>query len=353
MAQAQQRAQSHLPTVERLAPMRLPVSAGMLGQLSVSEAEWRVLTDQIFPSARSVEAINLALAYCRSRNLDILKKPVHIVPMYSSILKRMVETVWPSIAEIRTTATRTKAYAGIDEAVYGPEIETEFVQKIEDERDPRSNRSVAHRVKYPEWCKLTVYRFVQGQRCAFHAQVFWNEAYATSGRNTDMPNEMWRKRPCGQLEKCTEAAALRKAFPEELGNTYAAEEMEGHTIEGEVAYAVPPEPARPKEPPPVRPKAPPPTANKDRHAEKEATGKVIEAEIHDITDDPWEGDDTRYFDELRDRLAEAPDAASIEEVWQEFDPLARFEKSPLDQDIAIKIRNLRLSKLERANAVTS
>ena len=36
---------------------------------------------------------------------------------------------------------------------------------------------------------------------------------------------MWKQRPYGQLEKCAEAAALRKAFPEELGNEYAAEEM--------------------------------------------------------------------------------------------------------------------------------
>ena len=41
---------------------------------------------------------------------------------------------------------------------------------------------------------------------------------------------MWQQRPYGQLGKCAEAAALRKAFPEEIGNDYTAEEMEGKVI---------------------------------------------------------------------------------------------------------------------------
>ena len=334
---------TQLAIVERLAPMRLPVSENMLTKLGVTEAEYRVLTDQIFPGARSVDAINLALEYCRSRKLDIMKKPVHIVPMYSASLKRMVETVWPSIAEIRTTATRTGSYAGIDEADFGPSIEVDFIQKITDDRDPRNDREVVHKIIYPVWCRLVVYRMVQGERCAFHARVFWTEAYATMGRGSDCPNEMWRKRPYGQLEKCTEAAALRKAFPEELGSTYVAEEMEGRTIEGDIssAYAVA-EPAAP-----ARPKPPPDTA-----AEPQAGGKTEKTVDHipdvDELDDPWDGDDTAFFDELRDRLAQAPDEASVAEVWDEFDPMARFEGRAVDQDIATKIRNLRLRHIEQA-----
>lgn len=338
-----QREQSRaLATVERLAPMRLPVSENMLGQLGVTEAQYRVLIDQIFPGARTVEAISLALAYCRSRNLDIMKKPVHVVPMWSSSLRKMVETVWPSISEIRTTATRTGDYGGIGEADFGPVVEGEFVQKITDDRDPRNDREQTHKIAYPAWCRLVVHRWVHGERCAFHARVFWTEAYATIGRGSDVPNEMWRKRPYGQLEKCTEAAALRKAFPEELGNTYAAEEMEGRTIEGEIssAYAV-------AEPP--RPKPPPDTDKADNKTDKaDIDDQVIDVDAAPDFDDPWDGDNSRYFDELRDRMEQAPDPASVAEVWDEFDPLARFEGSAVDQEIAVKIRNLRLRHIEQA-----
>jgi hypothetical protein len=41
---------------------------------------------------------------------------------------------------------------------------------------------------------------------------------------------MWQSRPEGQLEKCAEAAALRKAFPEEIGNDLTAEEMAGRSL---------------------------------------------------------------------------------------------------------------------------
>ena len=41
---------------------------------------------------------------------------------------------------------------------------------------------------------------------------------------------MWLKRPYGQLAKCAEAQALRKAFPEIVSQQPTAEEMEGKTF---------------------------------------------------------------------------------------------------------------------------
>src|SRR6516225_8559708 len=81
----------------------------------VTTTQWRVLCEAIWPSARSAESISLALAYCGARRLDPFKRPVHIVPMWSTLLKREVETVWPGINELLTTAARSQQFAGVDE----------------------------------------------------------------------------------------------------------------------------------------------------------------------------------------------------------------------------------------------
>ncbi|EEF24827.1 conserved hypothetical protein [Ricinus communis] len=52
-------------------------------------------------------------------------------------------------------------------------------------------------------------------------------------------------------------------------------------------------------------------------------------------------DDTEYFQKLEDALSVVSDMASLEEVWTEFDPLARFDGKPqgeVNQGIAKAIR---------------
>jgi hypothetical protein len=74
-------------------------------------------------------------------------------------------------------------------------------------------------VKFPEWAQVTVYRMVKDTRVAYAGpQVYWLETFGSL--KSGEPNSMWRKRPRGQIDKCAEAAALRAAFPEEIGNDY-------------------------------------------------------------------------------------------------------------------------------------
>ncbi|MDX0572134.1 phage recombination protein Bet [Sinorhizobium medicae] len=344
-AQVDQRAQSN--SVPALAPSRLPISPAVAKEFDLQPTEWRVLVDQIFPAAKSVEAIMMALAYCRKRNLDIFKKPVHIVPMWSSAKRAMVETVWPGIAEIRTTAARTGQYAGIDAVEFGPMIERQFEGEIEQWEDRQKVKNkVTKTVRFPEWASVVVYRITAGVKCAYHAKVYWEETYATMGKS-DIPNEMWGKRPRGQLDKCVEAAALRKAFPEELGNVYAAEEMEGREIADGVTIE---HEAKPKPPAPPKPPSPP-AAPTEAAGKVDADGVIIEhedfnphADAVGVDPEPAaedEVDDNTYFERLDDALAVVSDLASLEEVWTEFDPLARFDGQPngeVNQGIAMAIR---------------
>jgi phage recombination protein Bet len=195
----------------------------------VDSRSWRVLCDAIFPTAKSPDAIVLALDYCRVRKLDVMKKPVNIVPMWSSALNRTVETIWPSILEVEITAARTGAWAGMDPPVWGDTIEI----TLEGERTVWRNRveTTEHQkqtLQVPEWCSVTVYRIVDGERYAFTEPVYWEESYGHVG-NTALANDMWRKRRRGQLLKVAKAASLRAAFPEE--GEHVAEEMEGQTID--------------------------------------------------------------------------------------------------------------------------
>lgn len=195
---------------------RLPFHPVVEERFGIDKSGWKVLVEAVFPAAASPDSIVMALAYCRARNLDIFKKPVQIVPIYDSKRGGMVDTVWPGIAELRTTAMRTGSFAGFEDTEYGPMVEEDLGGAT---------------IRYPEWAQCTVYRLVAGQKVAFVGpKTFWIETYATKKRDTKAPNAMWAKRPRGQLEKCAEAAALRRAFPEEIGNEYAAEEVEGQAF---------------------------------------------------------------------------------------------------------------------------
>lgn len=189
--------------------MKLDTSVAVeLKRRNINGQTWKVLQETIFPNASDASII-MAIDYCKVRNLDILKKPVHIVPIWNKEQKRYIDTVWQGISELRTTAMRTGQYAGCDETIFGKDI----TQKVGDVE-----------ITFPEWAQVTVYRIIGGQRVPFNGgKVRWLETVATT--KDGAPNAMWKQRPYGQLEKCAEAAALRKAFPEELGNEYAAEEM--------------------------------------------------------------------------------------------------------------------------------
>jgi phage recombination protein Bet len=101
-----------------------------------------------------------------------------------------------SIDLMRIRAAETGEYAGSDDAVL-------------DSDDQPSRASV------------TVWRIVQGQRCAFTATARWKEYCPPSGQD-----HMWRKMPATMLGKCAEALALRKGFPRQLAGLYAREELD-------------------------------------------------------------------------------------------------------------------------------
>jgi hypothetical protein len=83
--------------VVALKPPRLPYHEAVQERFGIDRAGWKALVEAIYPNAETADAIVMALSYCRARNLDPFKRPVHIVPMWSSAAGKMIETVWPGI----------------------------------------------------------------------------------------------------------------------------------------------------------------------------------------------------------------------------------------------------------------
>lgn len=193
------------------------------GEIGVTKSTWPALINAIYPAAKTADSVILALSYCKARKLDPFKRPIHIVPVWNSAKNDYDDTIWPGIAELRTTAVRTGQFGGADAALFG-EMKT---RKFQGETGPKNNKRMETiELTFPEWAQMTVYRITpSGTRVAIAGpRVYWEETYATIGK-TELPNNMWQKRTRGQLEKCAEAAALRRAFPEEIGNEMSAEEM--------------------------------------------------------------------------------------------------------------------------------
>lgn len=102
---------------------------------------------------------------------------------------------------LRSRAADTGEFAGVDDVIFseygGDKGSTPFVATV------------------------TVWRFVQGQKCSFTATARYDEYYPG-----DKQGFMWKSKPHVMLGKCAEGLALRKGFPKELAGLYLEEELQ-------------------------------------------------------------------------------------------------------------------------------
>ena len=209
-------------------PARLtadPALPEAVARRGVSEAAWRTLCDNLYPGANP-RSVLMVVDYCAARQLDPLKKPVHIVPMRVKVNGEYMwrDVVMPGVYEHRITAQRTGEYLGHSRPEYGPVIEVLGVSA-------------------PEWCTLTVYRWnaFLADRVSFPVCVYFREVVATTSNKggREAVNDRWSRAPIQMLTKCAEAAALREAFPEELGGQHTDDELAGRALDDDDTPAVP------------------------------------------------------------------------------------------------------------------
>jgi phage recombination protein Bet len=179
---------------------------------------WSALKNSLYTGARD-ESIKMVLDYCKAAKLDPMQKPVHIVPMSVKNAQtgryEYKDVVMAGVGLYRIQAARSNQYAGVSEPEFGEDV--------------TCNLGGAD-ITYPKWCKVTVKKIVNNTIVEFTAKEYWLENYA-SKKDERTPNTMWQKRPYGQLAKCAEAQALRKAFPEIVSQHPTAEEMEGKNFD--------------------------------------------------------------------------------------------------------------------------
>ncbi len=146
----------------------------------------------------SPQEFEVLLEISRARNLNPLLRQVHYVSRKDKKLNKEVWSVQISIDGLRAVAERTRQYDGQDE----PEFEHNAEGLI-----------VLARVK--------VYK--KGISRPFVGVARWDEYVQTTYEGA--PTKFWKDMPYTMLGKCAEALAIRKAFPEDSGGLYVAEEM--------------------------------------------------------------------------------------------------------------------------------
>src|SRR3990167_10317283 len=158
----------------------------------VVTAEQLELVKRTVATGATVDELKLYLYDCQRQGVHPLDKLIHFTKRSGKY------TPITSIDFMRTRAADTGEYAGSDDAVFARDDDMHHV----------------------EAASVTVWRFVQGQRCPFTATARWSEY------KPEQNDFMWKRMPHTMLAKCAEALALRKGFPKQLAGLYAREEMD-------------------------------------------------------------------------------------------------------------------------------
>jgi len=166
------------------------------GSLQFTEQQEEMIRANFSTGATKSE-FEVLMAIAKARKLNPLLKQVYFVKRKDKKLNKDVWSVQVSIDGLRAIAERTGAYDGQDE----PEFEHD-------------------KEGYITLARVKVYK--KGVSRPFVGVARWSEyVQEYDGK----PTKFWADMPYTMLGKCAEALAIRKAFPEDSGGLYVAEEM--------------------------------------------------------------------------------------------------------------------------------
>jgi phage recombination protein Bet len=168
---------------------------------------------------------DLFIENCKALRLDPLRRQLYAFVFHKDDPQKRQLTIVTSINGYRSIAERTGNYRpGKTETILG------------DAADPLTNPlGISH-------ATATVYKYVHGDWHEVTETAYWSEfapikeiwenRQPTGKFHLDPKKDNWRRMPRVMLEKCAEAKALRRAWPDDFAGLYTEDEMDrAHTID--------------------------------------------------------------------------------------------------------------------------
>lgn len=201
--------------------------------------------NNIVPNGTPIHQVEFFFRKAQLQNLNPLLGQIYLLP-FGPASNRSYATV-SAIDSLRARALESKEYGGCTKVLFDGLSQSEWVRQYENKRTyktveiPKSGGGKQWTEKeqhlesgeFPQIASITVTRMLNGTPCQFEAEIQWDEYYpGPSGRG-----QMWRDRPFGQLGKCVEAIALRKAFADHLSKMHIPEELDRKAAQEEATDA--------------------------------------------------------------------------------------------------------------------
>lgn len=155
------------------------------------------------------DELKLFIYACNHMALDPFLKQIHAVKRNTKVGEKWVDimAIQVGIDGYRLIAERTGRYAPGPKPAFTYDTERNLIS---------ATAYVKKQTNDGTW------HIVEAE--AFYCEYVQTVNDRTAG--TKKPNHIWASKGHGQLAKCAEALALRKAFPAELSGAYVDEEME-------------------------------------------------------------------------------------------------------------------------------
>lgn len=185
----------------------------------ISDEKFNLLRNTICKGLTNDEIMIFAHV-CKKTGLDAYIKQIYPVKRWDSNLGKETLSIQTGIDGYRLIAERTKKYSPGKEPTFQYDKEGNIIS---------ATAYIKKQTADGTWHEIS-------------ATAYWKE-YVQKTKEGKV-SKFWNNMPHGQIAKCAEALALRKAFPAEMSGLYIKEEMDqagSITIEKEVIEKKEPE----------------------------------------------------------------------------------------------------------------